>query len=812
MLQFSVANTVSGATVNLYADGQLIGTAVASGSVTVVTTSGSLDLADGVRAITVRQTESGEPQSAESAALSVTIDTVAPSVAVNRAGGQASRTNSQPVLFSASFSKAVSGFGPECVAVPGTAAGAQVTSVAGSGAAYTVTEGGMVATGTVIASIPAGVVQDVAGNLNLASTSTDNIVLYEQQIAARFDFGTATSPVQAGYLQVTQATVYGIHAGNLTYGWQSGSILSTNRTTGTALQRDINYTRDGTFAVAVPNGSYQVTVMMGDVQYAHDRMGVFLEGVQVDDITTNRTVVSRTYNVTVADGQLTLRLRDLGGVDPNTTIAGLEVISLYTGPQLSIAPASVVEGYSGTTNLTFSVTLSQPIGQDLTVDYATADGTASAGSDYLPVSGTLRIAAGQTSGTISVPIINSWTIEPNQTLLVNLTNSSGIWIAASQAPGTILNHSAPPGLSVSIAPGSFSEAAGPSAAVGTVTRIGPTDAPLTVALASGDTGELTVPDSVTIGAGQTTATFAVSAVDDTVWKGTQTVTVSASASSYTSGSTAVQVTDNEQPPFAASFDFGTSTLPVQAGYLQVTQATRYGLHAANLTYGWQSGTILSTNRTTGTALERDINYTRDGTFAVAVSNGSYQVTVMMGDVQYAHDRMGVFLEGVQVDDITTNRTVVSRTYNVTVADGQLTLRLRDLGGVDPNTTIAGLTVVSAPSGLGAPAAKPLGAVSAGGAVSPPSPPPVSHSNPVSYAAATSQPVQAAKPAAARSDSGLLALLHEDRVLRDVLGLIAMARSARSGDAAAEVDGFLAAYARVQRRIERNSLRTSFRQG
>jgi hypothetical protein len=77
-LQFSVSGTVSGASVSIYSSGTLIGSAVAGGSNTIVTTNGTVDLADGGRSITARQTESGKAESADSAALSVTIDTAAP--------------------------------------------------------------------------------------------------------------------------------------------------------------------------------------------------------------------------------------------------------------------------------------------------------------------------------------------------------------------------------------------------------------------------------------------------------------------------------------------------------------------------------------------------------------------------------------------------------------------------------------------------------------------------------------------------------------------------------------------------------------
>jgi hypothetical protein len=79
-LQFSIAGTVSGATVNMYSDGTLIGSAVASSATTTVTTNGSVDLTDGPHNITAKQTESGKTISLASSALAITVDTVAPTI------------------------------------------------------------------------------------------------------------------------------------------------------------------------------------------------------------------------------------------------------------------------------------------------------------------------------------------------------------------------------------------------------------------------------------------------------------------------------------------------------------------------------------------------------------------------------------------------------------------------------------------------------------------------------------------------------------------------------------------------------------
>src|SRR5438046_1645855 len=84
-------------------------------------------------------------------------------------------------------------------------------------------------------------------------------------------------------------------------------------------------------------------------------------------------------------------------------------------------------------------------------------------------------------------------------------------------------------LSLSVSPAGLFEFSGPAAATGTVTRTGfDLSVPLTVSLSSSDTTEVTVPASVVIPAGQTSATFPVNAIDDAIIDGTQTATITAS--------------------------------------------------------------------------------------------------------------------------------------------------------------------------------------------------------------------------------------------------------------------------------------------
>ena len=112
-------------------------------------------------------------------------------------------------------------------------------------------------------------------------------------------------------------------------------------------------------------------------------------------------------------------------------------------PTLTIADLSQSEGSSSTPSIfKVTVSLSAPSSSDVTVNFSTADGTAvSSGtsSDYMSSSGSLLIAAGNTSGTISITVSADTIVEPDETFLLNLSSASGATILDSQALVTILN-------------------------------------------------------------------------------------------------------------------------------------------------------------------------------------------------------------------------------------------------------------------------------------------------------------------------------------------------------------------------------------
>jgi hypothetical protein len=113
-------------------------------------------------------------------------------------------------------------------------------------------------------------------------------------------------------------------------------------------------------------------------------------------------------------------------------------------PKLSINDSSAAEGNSGTTTMAFTVRLSTASAQPVSVRYATADGAATAGSDYTAASGTLSFKPGEASKTISVTVTGDTTIEADESFTVTLSSPVNATIADGSATGAITNEDVAP--------------------------------------------------------------------------------------------------------------------------------------------------------------------------------------------------------------------------------------------------------------------------------------------------------------------------------------------------------------------------------
>jgi|GEM_PF-1105988 len=133
-----------------------------------------------------------------------------------------------------------------------------------------------------------------------------------------------------------------------------------------------------------------------------------------------------------------------GNTSNATATATATILDNDATPSLTINNVSVNEA-AGTA--TFTVTLSAASGQTVTVNYATSNGTATAGSDYTATSGTLTFTPGQTTQTITVPITNDTIFEGNENFNVVLSGATNATIADNTGVGTIVDNDLAPTIS-----------------------------------------------------------------------------------------------------------------------------------------------------------------------------------------------------------------------------------------------------------------------------------------------------------------------------------------------------------------------------
>jgi Ca2+-binding RTX toxin-like protein len=208
---------------------------------------------------------------------------------------------------------------------------------------------------------------------------------------------------------------------------------------------------------------------------------------------------------------------------------------------LTLSPASVTE--AGTPNLVYTFSRTGPTTNPLTVNYSIA-GTAN-GSDYTgatPGTGkTLTFAAGASTATLTLDPTADTTLEPSETVTLNLVAGTGYTISTTGAvTGTILNS---PVITLAVSPGSVIED-GSDNLVYTFSRTGPTTNPLTVRYTIGGTANASdytgatpgTGKTLTFAAGASTATLTLDPTVDSVAEADETVALTlASGTSYAIG-------------------------------------------------------------------------------------------------------------------------------------------------------------------------------------------------------------------------------------------------------------------------------------
>ncbi|HNE56424.1 MAG TPA: Calx-beta domain-containing protein [Leptospiraceae bacterium] len=252
--------------------------------------------------------------------------------------------------------------------------------------------------------------------------------------------------------------------------------------------------------------------------------------------------VNETFNVSLANVSTSATIAVATGVG---TITNDD-----TSPTLSIDNVSVTEGNASTVNATFTVSLSVASGKTITVDYVTANNTASSGSDYTAITTTtLTFNPGDTTKTFNVVVAGDTLDETDETFYVNLSNvNANATIATSQGIGTIVNDDMPPTVQFSASTSnSVNETQtnrtitlSLSAASGKTVSVVVTDLGTGTATAGSDYTNIGSPLTVNFTPGSTTANVTIAVLSDLLFEGNDTIDLS--ISSPTNASLGTQTT------------------------------------------------------------------------------------------------------------------------------------------------------------------------------------------------------------------------------------------------------------------------------
>jgi hypothetical protein len=294
-------------------------------------------------------------------------------------------------------------------------------------------------------------------------------------------------------------------------------------------------------------------------------------------------------------------------------------------PSITIDDVTLTEGNTGTRTATFTVALSVPSNPSVTIAYATADGTATAG-DYQAASGTLTFAPGETGKTITVLVNGDRLAEPNETFYVNLSNPTNATIADGQGMGMILDDE--PRISindVTVAEGQT----GMQQGTFTVRLSNPYDVPVTVgyatangtATAAGD--YLATSGTLTFAPGETGKTITVLVNGDRLPEPNETfvVNLSSAINAVIADNEAVGIIVDDEPRISIS------NVSMKEGNGKKTILFTFTI---TLSVAYDQPVIMSFRTTDGTATTSDNDYVaKSGTLTFAPGETTKTITIVV---------------------------------------------------------------------------------------------------------------------------------------------------------------------------------------
>ncbi|HYH08790.1 MAG TPA: IPTL-CTERM sorting domain-containing protein [Thermoanaerobaculia bacterium] len=338
--------------------------------------------------------------------------------------------------------------------------------------------------------------------------------------------------------------------------------------------------------------------------------------------------------------------------------APVAYFDIATPSQISIGDANVTEGNAGTATLTFTVTLDTASAGEVTVGYATSNGTATAGSDYAAETGTVTFAAGDTSETITIDVTGDTAYELDETLTVTLSNVTGnATLLDASGTGTILNDDP---VVISIADSNVVEGnAGTSVMTFTVTLNAAPTSPVTVNYTTSDGSATAGSDyvaengTITFLQGDMSETITIDVTGDVLFEPNETFTITLSSPSANGaisdgeatgtilnddGVTLINISDanvTEGNAGLATLTFTVTLTQPAAENVTVNYTTSDGTATvANADYVAEAGTVTFTPGDQSETITIDVTgdpfFEGNETLTVTLSNASVNANIADG--------------------------------------------------------------------------------------------------------------------------------------------------------------------------------------
>jgi uncharacterized repeat protein (TIGR01451 family) len=175
-----------------------------------------------------------------------------------------------------------------------------------------------------------------------------------------------------------------------------------------------------------------------------------LDGLVVCNLGTLPSASLATLTISIQVGGIgaITNVATVSRAEPDFALANntATVVTAIVPSVVTVDDAAVVEGNSGTVPMNFTLRLAPASGQTVTVNYATADDTATLGNDYVGKSGTIFFAPGQTNQTVTISVMGDPLNEADESFFLNLSSPTNAALGRSQAVGQILNDDPVPAL------------------------------------------------------------------------------------------------------------------------------------------------------------------------------------------------------------------------------------------------------------------------------------------------------------------------------------------------------------------------------